>query len=652
MISLTTCFSPLDYEGPGIGETIISINLGSINRASWPPDPAMISDMDYEITLTQGSTQSGPHHAKGGTVLTVRVQSSGLWNVLVKAFYNGDLYATGTDSIDVRPGQVNTLPITMAPNIPPGTPYLSIPVINFSLEFNYPSTPHTITITNIGDADATVTDIILSGTDSSSFTLAGFSTPFNIIATGGTDTFTITPNTGLSVRTYNANVTVTYNSGLTAQRDIIFNVTRAAGAAVDVPQLNIADWDSIIINPVLAPATGQTVEYAISTSTAANPNSLSWQTSLIFTGLLPATDYYIYARSAANVDYTAGSVSVSNAIRTLNTFNVPNTSEWNRVITAIRNSGNNKTYIINVTGDFDVAAYTANTFASLTDLNVTINGIGSPILILSGNGNILRVGTNQTITINDLTLNGHSSNTDALIRSSGNLTMEGNATVTGNTNISTTNIRGGGVYITAGTFNMNNDSIVSFNVNTGGTTKNGGGVYIDSGVFTMNDNASVFNNTTVSSGGGVYVNTGNFIMNGGDISYNNSQYGAGVDVNIGSFTMNSGFISNNTATSSGGGVYTMSTFTMNGGTISGNNGGSNGGGIFVYGNFHMLSGIVYGNEVIPDSLRNTVSGSLSRGAAISLSTIGSPTAQYSDGTDILPHDDGYPTYTDITINGR
>jgi len=74
--------------------------------------------------------------------------------------------------------------------------------------------------------------------------------------------------------------------------------------------------NSITVNIVTIPTNpgSQTVEYAISTSTA-TPSS-GWQSSRTFNSLSANTTYYVYARSAANTNYNAGVAQRSEGITT------------------------------------------------------------------------------------------------------------------------------------------------------------------------------------------------------------------------------------------------------------------------------------------------------------------------------------------------
>jgi formylglycine-generating enzyme required for sulfatase activity len=107
----------------------------------------------------------------------------------------------------------------------------------------------------------------------------------------------------------------------TQEFKIVFTSTKAAGAAVGIPS---ASWDfaskTITVSAVTAPANGQSVEYALSTSGAADPADLTWVGKLTFTNadddIAIDTTYYIYARSASNENYNEGTASISEGITT------------------------------------------------------------------------------------------------------------------------------------------------------------------------------------------------------------------------------------------------------------------------------------------------------------------------------------------------
>lgn len=97
------------------GETALTISLnGGEGRSAmpWPPDETgILGDLNYEITLT-GNGQTINRTGKGGDTIRVTV-SVGLWNVAIKAFYQGNLYATGSNSVDVKSGSNNMCHVTM-----------------------------------------------------------------------------------------------------------------------------------------------------------------------------------------------------------------------------------------------------------------------------------------------------------------------------------------------------------------------------------------------------------------------------------------------------------------------------------------------------------------------------------------------------------
>jgi hypothetical protein len=94
---------------------------------------------------------------------------------------------------------------------------------------------------------------------------------------------------------------------------------KTPGAEVGTPVLANRTYNSITINIVNAPSNGQSVEYAICTTNNAKATVLSWQAETTFGGLFANTNYYVYARSAENINNLAGTPSVSELITTLPT---------------------------------------------------------------------------------------------------------------------------------------------------------------------------------------------------------------------------------------------------------------------------------------------------------------------------------------------
>jgi hypothetical protein len=295
-------------------------------------------------------------------------------------------------------------------------------------------------------------------------------------------------------------------------------------------------------------------------------------------------------------------------VSTDNNITVTNTTDWNAALTRISGGGNNQDYTITVTGNVGVPGTFNNSFGSVSNLSVTLNGTGK--LYLTTNDSILRVADNQSLYINGLVLEGKTHGING---------------VSGNNNMVA-------VYVDGGSVTMSGGEIRGNKVDSSNTYSYGGGVYItSSGSFTMSGGKISGNTASVSasafggeydtpnlirsvSGGGVSVNGGTFTISGGEISGNTayvsasayanggsyayataSAYGGGVSVDGGTFTMTGGEIKGNTLTAkasasysvsgaawlgaTGGGVYVSGAgviFTKTGGTITGSDDSING----------------------------------------------------------------------------
>jgi len=347
-------------------------------------------------------------------------------------------------------------------------------------------------------------------------------------------------------------------------------------------------------------------------------------------------------------------------------WTVNNEAAWIEAVNGIRTGGNDKAHVVTISGNLSVLVTPLfeNTFGNVTGITVTLDGNGS--LTPSTSGQLLTIGSGQTVTVRNLTLQGRSDNSALgpwlIFVDGGTLIMDGSASVTGTSY--TANKIGGGTVGVAGTFIMRGTSSITNNTNSVGgveiydgsfimednsrisnntsiATTMSGGVFLYGGTFTMRGNASVSNNTSIGnsveltsfSGGGVNVNAGTFIMQGNASVSNNtvSHYGGGVSIGSGGvFTMQSGSISGNTA-AAGGGVYVDGTFTMENGTISGNNAIGNtyssfraiGGGVFGFsGTFTKTGGTIYGNDAA-EGLRNTAAeGNRYGHAVVTLTLLG------------------------------
>jgi len=284
-------------------------------------------------------------------------------------------------------------------------------------------------------------------------------------------------------------------------------------------------------------------------------------------------------------------------------FTVANSDQWKEAINAIMSGGDNKTYTINVTEDFSIPGTAVSTFGTLTGITITITGDKKISLAEGSIGSLLRVGSGQTVILQDVDLQGHKANKYPLVFINGKaIIMRGSASVSGNSRR--------GVYISEGTFTMKDDASVSGNTVTG---TSGGGVYAGGGTFIIQDNASVQGNTATftigrnntiigAEGGGVYIASGStVIMEGGSVYDNNAVTGGGVYIaNSGSFRAIGGSVYGNTAENNGGGMYITwrGSSVMEGGSVYGNTATRNGGGVYIDsgGTYTMEGGTIYGRD--------------------------------------------------------
>jgi len=168
---------------------------------------------------------------------------------------------------------------------------------------------------------------------SAGFDLSGIASLFTVDANAGAQAYTIeSGGTGTgTVGADNKTLTVTKSGTFTialvtaatsdyaagAKATATLTVNKAAGAAIDAPEAASKTASSITIAAADDPDNGQTVEYAIADTDTA-PES-GWQTELTFTDLDPGAAYYIFARSASNDNYGAGTAA-SAEIATLQTL--------------------------------------------------------------------------------------------------------------------------------------------------------------------------------------------------------------------------------------------------------------------------------------------------------------------------------------------
>ena len=192
----------------------------------------------------------------------------------------------------------------------------------------------TITVFNSGTKKIDLLNITIEGIDKDAFVIVGNGDPIidpkiEDLEPGreNTDEFDVMPVSGLEVGTYNATVKVSDGDAVTASFNVRFRVTRATSSATVQKPVALSRTATTITIDHHFPTPfelGQETEYAITTNAATRlPTNLVWQSfdsppaTAVFTGLQPATDYYVWARAKANLpNVAAGTALRSDVITT------------------------------------------------------------------------------------------------------------------------------------------------------------------------------------------------------------------------------------------------------------------------------------------------------------------------------------------------
>ncbi|MDR2579936.1 MAG: VCBS domain-containing protein [Fibromonadaceae bacterium] len=206
-------------------------------------------------------------------------------------------------------------------------------------------------VENTGERPTGELTIKLSGNDSTSFAIS--SNKVATIAAGGSAVFQIAPILGLNAKAYTTTIIVS-GSDIEESKELTvsFAVEKASGAEISAPSLASKTANSIFINAIPRPGTGQEIEYAISkTNSAEALEFVTFSTVLSileFSDLTPNTTYYIFARAKENANYYAGAISeplesyVSEPSENCVPFNEIAVALWgNNTLTVINNPVNN-----------------------------------------------------------------------------------------------------------------------------------------------------------------------------------------------------------------------------------------------------------------------------------------------------------------------
>ena len=298
-------------------------------------------------------------------------------------------------------------------------------------------------------------------------------------------------------------------------------------------------------------------------------------------------------------------------------FVVNSAASLNSAFEEIRNGGDNKTYTIQVSGNFSLGSNTYYQYTFGTVNNLTVFFSGNSTITMTGYNYIMRLSSSQKVIIIDVKFRGYSNNLYSMVAiEGGEVIMAGSASISDNKIISTFNpslFKGGSaVYIIDnGSLTMQDYAqIRGNNAPDAIESSDGGGVFVEWGNLTMKDNAAILDNHANSRGSGVYVGfrgkftmqDNSYLINNTDLNIWNRSGGVYVDgssSNQGEFTMmDDAQIRGNSTGSYGGGVTVSNGIfnMMDRAAVTGNY-ANRGGGVYVYsdGIFRISGGSITDN---------------------------------------------------------
>ena len=109
--ALAACGSPTEDS---TGTITVSLNrtAAGARAAAWPPDDETLNKLAHKIFLTgPGATQT--HELNGGNTTLNFTVIEGIWTITVEAYLDGDLYAIGSDTVEIKAGENKQVPIYM-----------------------------------------------------------------------------------------------------------------------------------------------------------------------------------------------------------------------------------------------------------------------------------------------------------------------------------------------------------------------------------------------------------------------------------------------------------------------------------------------------------------------------------------------------------
>ena len=181
-----------------------------------------------ELTIALSGTDAGSFNLSTGSIGSIAAGRTDNFTVFpntglaAKTSYTATVTVSGGTGITSRTFDVS---FRVNPTPTHGIELSQTSDYNFaSADFGYGTqAEHSVTVRNIGTQATGLLDIVLSGTNASSFTLS--KTEISSIAVSGDDSFTVRPITGLEVGTYSATVTVSGGTSITSRTfDVSFIV--------------------------------------------------------------------------------------------------------------------------------------------------------------------------------------------------------------------------------------------------------------------------------------------------------------------------------------------------------------------------------------------------------------------------------------------
>jgi uncharacterized repeat protein (TIGR02543 family) len=658
------CFSP--WKG-GDQAKITLVLSGGQGRAAFPPSESMYNDFEHTVELSSGSATL-TFHAKGGTTIEA-VVSVGQWDITVETFLDGEIYAAGSTSADLQPGNDNVISIIM---------YQAF-LVKFDAKGGSAVPDQIVKNGNkVTEPDSQRDGYFIVGwyldrdcTDGNEWDFENSTVTGNITLYAKWEAVTEVPGADLAAKldwlnSYAQNngvyiVTVNKNESIGPQ-SLDYN-----GKKVSVTIKSDNTKRNIILNnngALFYINSGVTLILENITLQGRTNNTGSLVS--IYGGELVMHEESVITGNSSTVreQIYGGGVHVYIGTFTMYGGTITGNTAWDGGAVHVSAEGtftmNGGTIsgntAINSGGGVHVWEGIFNMEGGIISDNTASSEGGGGVLVGVGNFTIKNgeiYGNEASYGGGVFVLNGAS-----FTMSGGKISVNtagwgggvdvGNGTVTmidgeisGNT---ATQEGGGGVNIDSNaTFTMNGGAKIS-----GNEANYGAGVNVYQGIFTMSDDAIISGNrASSSSGGGVNLQSdGIFTMSGGAVSGNTTTVsGGGVNMWGGTFTMNGGEISGNTASDAGGGVCIGgegSIFTMNGGEISGNTANGDGGGLSLYnGTFHIVNGIINGSN--EGDMSNTA---LSEGAALHSNN---STAQYGTFNGTRWNNNGNLATTEDTI---